>query len=235
MSEAHAHYLKPLPPSLRRSTHLKRTAFSSLTLCAGRWDASPPPSRSLPVLFGFINSCSLLHCRRVKWNGRLAGTHTSPWVTCRSTGSPSSTPWSWCSFCQVWLIFIFILTWSTFRLQWHLSKCLSAGILSMIIIRTLRKDIANYNREDDIVRCCILICRLPSDIHLLYNVTSVLSLFFFFFPVVNRRIQWRNLVGRTSMVMCSAHLSIPWYLAPCWDLASSSSAWFSLLSVSIMY
>lgn len=26
------------------------------------------------------------------------------------------------------------------------------GILSMIIIRTLRKDIANYNREDDIVR-----------------------------------------------------------------------------------
>ena len=28
----------------------------------------------------------------------------------------------------------------------------SAGILSMIIIRTLRKDIANYNKEDDIVR-----------------------------------------------------------------------------------
>lgn len=28
--------------------------------------------------------------------------------------------------------------------------CLS-GILSMIIIRTLRKDIANYNKEDDIV------------------------------------------------------------------------------------
>lgn len=27
-----------------------------------------------------------------------------------------------------------------------------SGILSMIIIRTLRKDIANYNREDDIVR-----------------------------------------------------------------------------------
>lgn len=27
-----------------------------------------------------------------------------------------------------------------------------AGILSMIIIRTLRKDIANYNKEDDIVR-----------------------------------------------------------------------------------
>lgn len=26
------------------------------------------------------------------------------------------------------------------------------GILSMIIIRTLRKDIANYNKEDDIVR-----------------------------------------------------------------------------------
>lgn len=26
-----------------------------------------------------------------------------------------------------------------------------SGILSMIIIRTLRKDIANYNREDDIV------------------------------------------------------------------------------------
>lgn len=33
--------------------------------------------------------------------------------------------------------------------------CLSLlGILSMIIIRTLRKDIANYNREDDIVRKC---------------------------------------------------------------------------------
>lgn len=27
-----------------------------------------------------------------------------------------------------------------------------SGILSMIIIRTLRKDIANYNKEDDIVR-----------------------------------------------------------------------------------
>lgn len=74
-----------------------------------RWEVRwpPPPSRrSLPVSFGFINSCSLLHCRRAKWNGRLAGTRTSPWVTCRSTGSPSSTPWSWCSSCQVWLIFI---------------------------------------------------------------------------------------------------------------------------------
>lgn len=112
-------------------------------------------------------------------------------------------------------------------LQWHLSKCLSAGILSMIIIRTLRKDIANYNREDDIVRW--LIGRLPSDIHLLYCVASLLSFFCCY-----RRTQWRNLAGRTSMEMCSAHLSIPWYLAPCWDLASSSSAWFSLLSVSTL-
>lgn len=32
-----------------------------------------------------------------------------------------------------------------------LLSCVS-GILSMIIIRTLRKDIANYNKEDDIVR-----------------------------------------------------------------------------------
>lgn len=33
----------------------------------------------------------------------------------------------------------------------HAPLCLLAGILSMIIIRTLRKDIANYNKEDDIV------------------------------------------------------------------------------------
>lgn len=57
---------------------------------------------------------------------------------------------------------------------------------------------------------------------------------FSLFPVVNRRTRWRSPVGRTSMEMCSAHLSIPWYLAPCWDLASSSSAWFSLLSVSTL-
>lgn len=31
---------------------------------------------------------------------------------------------------------------------------LVSGILSMIIIRTLRKDIANYNKEDDIVSVC---------------------------------------------------------------------------------
>ena len=40
---------------------------------------------------------------------------------------------------------------SVFLADWHPSLSLS-GILSMIIIRTLRKDIANYNREDDIVR-----------------------------------------------------------------------------------
>lgn len=41
---------------------------------------------------------------------------------------------SWMKYCDLCLYFFFL------------------GILSMIIIRTLRKDIANYNREDDIVR-----------------------------------------------------------------------------------
>lgn len=43
------------------------------------------------------------------------------------------------------------------RLGWQCSglflpTLFVSGILSMIIIRTLRKDIANYNKEDDIVR-----------------------------------------------------------------------------------
>lgn len=53
---------------------------------------------------------------------------------------------------------------------------MSAGILSMIIIRTLRKDIANYNRDDDIVRCCILIGCLPL-FHISYMMFNAFSLF----------------------------------------------------------
>lgn len=107
-----------------------------------------------------------------------------------------------------------------------LTKCFSVGILSMIIIRTLRKDIANYNREDDIVRCCWLISSIFW--YHLYDVILVRSLSF-----CNRRTRWRNLVGRTFMVTCSDLLSIPWFLVLCWALVSSCSAWFLLWSVSI--
>ena len=34
--------------------------------------------------------------------------------------------------------------------------CLISGIVSMILIRTLRRDIAKYNQEDEMVRSPIL-------------------------------------------------------------------------------
>lgn len=71
-----------------------------------------------------------------------------------------------------------------------------SGILSMIIIRTLRKDIANYNREDDIVRP---VSPPPGP-------PGLLSLSCMCVP---RRTQWKSLGGRMSTETSSGLQSIP--------------------------
>lgn len=117
-----------------------------------------------------------------------------------------------------------------------------SGILSMIIIRTLRKDIANYNREDDIVRKSrpTLFQTALEERSLIVSVTEridELSVYSRHLTIcllcLTRRTPWRSRDGRTSTVTCSGRLSIPWSSARCWAQGSSSSAWSSLSSVSL--
>ena len=41
-------------------------------------------------------------------------------------------------------------------ISWHVKYYLS-GIVSMIMIRTLRRDIARYNKEDEMVRIAVVV------------------------------------------------------------------------------
>lgn len=141
--------------------------------------------------------------------------------------------------------FVFLALHEPFLL---LCLCLP-GILSMIIIRTLRKDIANYNRDDDIVRkyktdqrvwsACLL-----QEIVFIFEIFLPVKIWFLFrgsvlvfskqrFSLLTRKTRWRSRDGRTSMAMSSDRRSIPWSSAPCWAQGSSFSAWSSLSSVSL--
>lgn len=105
----------------------------------------------------------------------------------------------------------------------HFSLFMVSGLLAMIIIRTLRRDIANYNKEDELVRIFfnflyfyLLICLS------IILVSSLMEMFFISF----RKRPWKRRVGSWFMVTYSALLDIPWSSLLSLDLVSKSFVWF---------
>ena len=95
--------------------------------------------------------------------------------------------------------------------------CINPGILALIIIRTLRRDIARYNKDEEMVclSCYVPHSMLPPLTTLTlrkicnhaFRCTHVLIPLVLILPYC-RMILWKRLAGNLFMEMCSDHPDI---------------------------
>ena len=110
------------------------------------------------------------------------------------------------------------------------------GILALIIIRTLRRDIARYNKDEEMVRlssvvfCCIQYASILDNSDIIQNVSSCVPVFACLHHILlilpcHRMILWKRLAGNLFMEMCLDHPDIqPWWLSVL-DLVYRYCAW----------